>query len=291
MSSITSAKIKLALSMATFGTVGLFVKGIPLPSAEIALYRAVLAAILIGAFLLIRRQKINFKAIKKALPLLAVSGIAIGFNWVLLFEAYKYTTVSSATLAYYFAPVIVTLLCPILFKEKMRPIQWVCFLMSSLGIILITGLDTTGNSFFGILLGLGAACLYATVILLNKYIKEVNGTERTLLQFLFSVVVLLPYVLFSGGINLASLDPTGWVLLLVVGFVHTGVTYCMYFSSLKELSGQTVAILSYIDPLVAILASVIILHEKMSPLQIVGGALILGFTLLNEISATKKERL
>lgn len=291
MSSITSAKIKLALSMATFGTVGLFVKGIPLPSAEIALYRAVLAAILIGAFLLIRRQKINFKAIKKALPLLAVSGIAIGFNWVLLFEAYKYTTVSSATLAYYFAPVIVTLLCPILFKEKMRPIQWVCFLMSSLGIILITGLDTNGNSFFGILLGLGAACLYATVILLNKYIKDVNGTERTLLQFLFSIVVLLPYVLFSGGINLASLDTKGWVLLLVVGFVHTGVTYCMYFSSLKELSGQTVAILSYIDPLVAILASVIILHEKMSPLQIVGGALILGFTLLNEISATKKERL
>ena len=291
MSSLTSAKMKLVLSMTIFGTVGLFVKGIPLPSAEIALYRAVLAAILITAYLLISRQKINFKAIKKALPLLAVSGVAIGFNWVLLFEAYKYTTVSSATLAYYFAPVIVTLLCPILFKEKMRPVQWVCFLMSTLGIILITGFETSGNSFWGILLGLGAACLYATAILLNKYIKDVNGTQRTLLQFLFSIAVLLPYTIFSGGINVGTLDIKGWALLLVVGFIHTGVTYCMYFSSLKELSGQTVSILSYIDPLVAIFASVLILHEKMSPLQILGGALILGFTLINEISATKKERL
>jgi len=214
----------------------------------------------------------------------------MAFNWILLFEAYNYTTVSVATLSYYFAPVIVTLLCPVLFKEKMGVKQWVCFIMSTVGIVLITGigsLDTGSNHFLGILCGLGAACLYATVILLNKFIRDVDGIHRTFLQFVSAVVVLCPYVLFTSGINLSGLDTKGIVLLLTVGLVHTGITYCMYFSSLKELTGQKAAILSYIDPLVAVLCSVLILHETMTVTQIIGGVLILGFALWNEITPKK----
>ena len=211
----------------------------------------------------------------------------MAFNWILLFQAYKYTTVSVATLSYYFAPVIVTVACPILFKEKMGAKQWICFAMSTLGIVLITGigdLSTGNNHFVGILFGLGAACLYATVILLNKFIKTVDGIHRTLLQFLAAIVVLVPYVLSTGGITLGRLHATGWVNLLIVGLVHTGITYCMYFSSLKELPGQKAAILSYIDPLVAVLVSVTVLGEAMTLWQAVGGLLILGFTLWNELS-------
>ena len=75
----------------------------------------------------------------------------------------------------------------------------------------------------------------------------------------------------------------GWICLLVVGLVHTGITYCLYFSSLKELPGQETAILSYIDPLVAVLVSVLLLHEPMTMPQLIGGALILGFTVWNEL--------
>lgn len=287
-----NARTMLIISMTVFGTIGLFVRNIPLPSGEIALYRAVLASILIGAFLLVTKQKIPFGKIKKELPLLVLSGVAMGFNWILLFEAYKYTTVSVATLSYYFAPVIVTVACPILFKEKMTAKQWICFAMSTVGIVLITGIgdvDAGSSNLKGILFGLGAACLYATVILLNKFIKNVDGIHRTFLQFLSAIAVLTPYVIFTDGVNLSVLPTKGWIFLLAVGFIHTGVTYCLYFSSLKELPGQKSAILSYIDPLVAVLVSVVILHEKMTITQIIGGALILGFTLWNEMPQRERK--
>jgi len=281
-----NAKIMLSISMAIFGTLGIFTRNIAISSGELALYRAILAAALIFVYLIFTKQKIDFRSIKKELLLLLLSGIAMGINWILLFEAYKYTTISAATLSYYFAPVIVTVVCPILFKEKLSGKQIICFLMSTLGLVLITGIGDlrNGNDFIGILFGLGAALFYATVILLNKFIKNVEGIHRTFLQFLSAIVILIPYVIMTSGVTLGNLNLTGWVNLLIVGFIHTGVTYCMYFSSLKELPGQKAAILSYIDPLVAVLISVAILGETMTIWQVIGGILILGFTLWNEIS-------
>jgi len=285
MKKIMNPRFMLITSMAIFGTIGLFVRNIPVSSGELALYRAVLAALLIGAFLIVTKQKIPFSNIKKEIPLLLASGVAMGINWILLFEAYKYTTVSVATLSYYFAPVIVTLVCPILFKESLTAKQMICFIMSTLGLVMITGIGDMGggNDFVGILFGLGAAVFYATVILLNKFIKNVDGIHRTFLQFLSAIVVLVPYVLMTSGVTLGNLGGIGWANLLIVGLIHTGVTYCIYFSSLKELPGQKAAILSYIDPLVAVLISVTILNETMTLWQAIGGILILGFTLWNEV--------
>ena len=286
MNKENTSRISLIISMVIFGSIGLFVKNIGVSSGEIALYRAVMASVLIGLLLFITKQKIPFSKIKKEIPFLLMSGFAMGFNWILLFEGYKYTTVSIATLSYYFAPVIVTLVCPLLFKEKMGIKQWICFIMSTLGIVIITGVGDLGNGsnhLIGIAFGLGAAVLYATVILLNKYIKKVEGLHRTFLQFVAAVMVLIPYVMFTGGTNLDCLNSAGWTCLLIVGIIHSGVAYCLYFSSLKELPGQKAAILSYIDPLVAVIASVTILGETITLPQILGGLLILGFTLWNEL--------
>lgn len=289
MKETKKARLMLIASMVIFGTLGPFVRNISVSSGELALYRAIMAAVMLGLFLLVTKQKIPFGKIKKEIPLLLVSGMAMGINWILLFEAYKYTTVSVATLSYYFAPVIVTAVCPILFREKLTKKQILCFIMSTAGLVLITGIGDVGGGqdHIGILFGLGAACFYATVVLLNKFIKNVEGIHRTFLQFLAAIVILAPYVACTGGVTLGSLDGLGWGCLLIVGLVHTGVTYCLYFSSLKELPGQKAAILSYIDPLVAVVISVTVLGESMTAMQVVGGVLILGFTLWNEISASK----
>ncbi len=286
MKKVMNPRLMLVVSMTIFGTLGLFVRNIPVSSGELALYRAVLAALLIAVFLMVTGQRIPFANIKKEVPLLLASGVAMGINWILLFQAYKYTTVSLATLSYYFAPVIITVVCPILFREKLTGKQIVCFVMSTTGLVMITGIGDIGggNDFIGILFGLGAAVFYATVILLNKFIKNVEGIHRTFLQFISAIVILTPYVMLTSGVTLGSMNGFGWVNLLIVGLIHTGVTYCMYFSSLKELPGQKAAILSYIDPLVAVLISVTILGETMTWQQVVGGILILGFTLWNEIS-------
>lgn len=291
MKQLKTPRFMLITSMIIFGTLGLFVRNISISSGELALYRAILATLLIAIFLIVTKQKLPFDNIKKEVPLLLASGVAMGINWILLFEAYKYTSVSVATLSYYFAPVIVTIICPILFHEKLTKKQIMCFIMSTLGIVLITGIgDINGeNDFIGILFGLGAAVFYATVILLNKFIKKVEGIHRTFLQFISAIIILIPYVLSTSGITLGKLNSIGWINLLIVGLIHTGVTYCMYFSSLKELPGQKAAILSYIDPLVAVLISVTILGETMTPWQMIGGILILGFTLWNEITPKEKD--
>lgn len=250
-----SAKFKIILSMAVFGTLGIFIKNIPLSSGEIALSRAVIAAISISLYKFVKKEKIHFAEIKKDLLLLFLSGAAMGFNWIFLFQSYRYTTVSIATLSYYFAPVIVMAVCPILFREKLSLRQIICFVMSTLGLVFVIDpgkLLPGSNHFIGICFGLSAAVLYATVIILNKLIKNVAGTF-------------------------------GIVNLMIVGIVHTGITYCLYFSSLKDLKGQEAAILSYTDPLTAIIVSVSFLGETISLTQILGGILILGFTLLNEI--------
>ena len=187
MNTTKRARFRLVFSMAAFGTLAPFVRNIAVSSGELALYRAILAAILIGSFLLFTKQLIPFRSLGKELYLLLFSGVAMGFNWILLFEAYKYTTVAISTLSYYFAPVIVTVVCPFLFKERMTKKQALCFVMSTLGLALVVGitdLGSGGNDAVGVAFGLGAAVLYATVILLNKFIRRVTGIHRTFLQFL-----------------------------------------------------------------------------------------------------------
>ena len=283
------ARMMLVTSMVIFGTIGLFKRFVPVTSGELALYRAVLAAVLLVGVLLVTRQKIPFKAIGKQIPLLLLSGAAMGVNWILLFEAFNYTSVALGTISYYFAPVIVTLLCPLLFREKLTAKQIICFLTSTAGLVIITfaaeqGGEVEGrNDLVGILFGLGAAVFYATVILLNKFIKEGEGLHRTLLQFLAAIVTLTPYVALTSGVTLGGMDATGWLCLLIVGLVHTGLAYVLYFPSIKELPGQKAAILSYIDPLVAVIVSVLILREPMNAWQWIGGAMILGATLWNEV--------
>lgn len=281
-----SARLKLILSAALFGTIALFVRHIPLTSAEVALFRAVIAILCVLPVKAAAGQPLRLKGMGREAPLLFLSGAAMGFNWIFLFEAYRYTTVSVATLSYYFAPVLVTAACPVLFGERLTRKQLICSAGATLGLVLVIrpgGLAEGVAPLKGVAFGLCAALLYATVILLNKKITRVSGIDRTLWQFAAAACVLLPYVLLTSGIHFEGMDPTGWLCLLAVGVLHSGLAYVLYFAALGALPGQETAILSYIDPLVAVLVSLVVLSEPIAPLQLVGGALILAFTLANEL--------
>lgn len=284
------AKFKMIFSMITFGTIAIFVKNIPLSTGEISLFRAIIGLIVISIYQLFSGNRIVISEIKKDFPILFLSGVVMGFQWVLLFQAYKYTTVSLATLSYYFAPVLLIILSAFILKEKLTKKQIICFSMATLGLVLIIGVndgDISNTNTLGILYGVGAAVLYATVLFLNKLIKNVTGMDRTIIQFIAAIIVLTPYVIVTSGINILQINTSGLISLLILGAFHTGFVYCLFFSSLKDLKGQEAAILSYIDPLVSILVSVAVLRESMSPLQIIGGAMILGFTLINELSTDR----
>ncbi len=159
--------------------------------------------------------------------------------------------------------------------------------MATIGLIFIIGGDSFGLynvDIKGIIFGLGAAALYATVVVLNKFIKTVTGIDKTFIQLVAASFVLIPYVSFTTGIHINSLNSVGIINLLILGVFHTGITYCLFFSSLRDLSGQEASILSYVDPLVAILVSVSFFGETISFIQITGGIMILGFSSMNELN-------
>lgn len=282
-----NAKVRLVVGMLIFGSIGLFVRNIDLPSSMIALARGIIGSIFLLIASYITRQKTSWKAIKSNLFLLIVSGAAMGINWIFLFQAYKYTTISKATLCYYFAPVLIMFLSPFILKEKLNAIKIMCIIAAMTGMFLIVGVGSgtaEKNQLLGIGYGLAAAVLYTSVIITNKFIKNLSGMESAMMQLAIAAVVLLPYILATEKIRLTELDFKSTVLLLAVGIIHTGISYFLYFSAIPKLKGQTIAVFSYIDPISAIIMSSIFLGEKMTVIQLIGGVLILGTTFINELS-------
>ncbi|MBR5321888.1 MAG: DMT family transporter [Clostridia bacterium] len=293
MNENTKAKLSLILSMFIFGTIGIFRKYVPLSSGLLAISRGYIGALfLIFLIVVIKKNKISFKAIKNNLFLLCLSGVFIGINWILLFESYQYTSVATATLCYYMAPVFVIVASPFLFKEKITLKKVICVIVALVGMVLVSGIIETGftgiGELKGILLGLGAAAFYASVIVLNKKIENVPIYDKTTVQLASAATVLVPYSIFVEDNSNVEITPIVIIMLLVVGVVHTGFTYALYFGTIEKLNTQTVALFSYIDPIVAIILSAVILSEKMSIFGAIGAVLILGSTMISELTFKKK---
>lgn len=289
---VKRTKGSLILVMLLFGSIGLFVRGIDCTSSQIALSRGMIGTLCLVIASFVLKQPLSWKRIRPNLSILIASGIAIGLNWIFLFEAYKYTTIATATICYYFAPVIVMFLSPLILKERLSVIKVACILAAMLGMVLITGVGESGlgqNYLIGVAYGIGAAALYASVMIMNKFLKKVTSLESTVSQLGFASLAILPYILINGGFDIGQLDGQSIILLLIVGVIHTGVGYVIYFGAFQKLSGQTIAAFSYIDPISAIILSSLILREEMTWMQIVGGILILGSTYISEFYSNKKK--
>ena len=288
--SLVPARAKLILAMTIFGTIGIFVRYIPLPSSVIACVRGFIGVAFLLLVTFLRKSKISWKDIKKNLVLLVISGAFIGINWILLFESYRYTTVATATLCYYMAPIFVTIASPFILKEKLTFKKGLCVLTALIGMVFVSGIVGTSSlqiNVPGILCGVGAVLFYACVILLNKHIKDISSYDMTMTQLLMAAVVILPYALITTDVAAISLDIKALICLLIVGIIHTGFAYMIYFSSISSLNAQTVAIFSYIDPVIAIILSALLLKEEMGIFGAIGAVLILGSTLFSEINLKK----
>lgn len=277
-------KIKIIIAMLIVGSIGIFVSNIPLPSSVIACSRAVIGSIFLMLVSLIRKTKINWNVVKNNWIYLLISGGALGFNWIFLFEAYKYTSVAIATLCYYMAPVFVILISPFILKEKLTMFKLGCTITAIIGAVLISGvIGSSGQDLRGIGFGLIAALLYAGIIIVNKFIKGLSGVETTFCQLAISAIIMIPYVIFTEDIGFDYVSATTIILLLIVGVAHTGIVYILFFSAINKLPAQTSAILSYIDPVTAILLSALFLRQAMGAVQIIGTVLILGSAMFNNI--------
>ena len=287
-----NSKFLLLLSMFIFGTIGIFRKYIPLPSSLLAMSRGFIGTLFLLFVIFIKKEKMCWKSIKSNLLLLVLSGAFIGFNWIFLFEAYRYTTVATATLCYYMAPIFVILVSPLFFKEKLTLKKSICVAVAITGMVFVSGILQSGfnatKEMKGVILGLMAALLYAGVVVMNKHIKSVSAFDKTIVQLGTSAVVLLPYTMLTENLAEITFTPTLIIMLCIVGIVHTGIAYTLYFGVMDKLKAQTVALFSYVDPVVAILLSAVILHENIGVWGYIGAVLVLGATLVSELPEKNK---
>lgn len=281
-----TAALQFAFSMFMFGTIGLFVRAIPLPSSVIALVRGVVGTLFLLGVSAALRQPVRWDRLRSRLVPLFLSGSFIGLNWILLFEAYRYTTVATATLCYYLAPILVVLASPFVLGERLTPRRIACVAAALGGMVLVSGVVQNGlpapAELRGLLYGLGAALLYAGAVLLNMRLGGIPAMDRTIAQLGTAAVVLLPYTLLTENLPALSCPPAGLALLLLVGVLHTGIAYALYFGALNDIPALTAAVFSYIDPVVAILLSALLLREPMGPAEIVGAVLILGAAFMSQ---------
>lgn len=289
--------LMFVVSALIFGTIGLFRRFIPLSSSLLAFFRGVIGSVFLLIFIKLKKKPFGHGIGRKKVIALAVIGALIGLNWVLLFEAYNYTSVATATLCYYMEPMIVMLLSPLLFREKLTVKKTVCIVVSVVGMVFVSGVADSSlpgpSELKGILFGLGAACLYSAVVILNKKLPGIDMYEKTIIQLLAAALIMIPYILLLdrsaltglvSGSSLSSAGALGTVaLILVVGLVHTGIAYALYFGSMDGLKTQTIALLSYLDPVTALLLSVFVLREPISVLGIVGAVMIIAAAVFSEI--------
>ena len=284
-----NGKLKILTSMAIFGTVGIFVRFIPMASAAIAFCRGVLGCVFLLLLMAVTGKKPNLVDIKRNGWILAISGAAIGINWILLFEAYRYTTVAIATICYYLAPAFVTLGSPMV-GEKLSGKKLGCIGVAMVGMVFVSGVlqGNQESSFLGVMLGVGAAVFYVSVILMNKKLSPIGAYDKTLCQLGAASLVVVPYILIVGGMDFGGMSTLSWVMLSILGIVHTGIAYALYFGGIRDVNAQTAAILSYLDPVLSILLSALILREQLDVFSIIGAVLILGSALYSELPGRKK---
>lgn len=285
------AQLTFVFIMFVFGTIGMLRRYISLPSSVIAMVRGFIGVIALVATIYLRGNRLDFKVRKKSIGILVMTGIFIGIEWIFLFEAYAYTSVAVATLCYYMAPIVVIILSPLVLKEKMTWVKVLCVVLALTGMALVSGIFRVRGIHFselkGIFYGLAAAVLYGFVVLGNMKLSDVGAKERTSVQLLLASLITVPYVLWTVDIRHLSIDKRGLIILLILSVFHTGLAYLLYFHSMMKLDSQKVAIFSFIDPVVAILLSALVLKEPLT-MEVMGGiVLILGATFISSMVKEK----
>ena len=281
-------RVKYILAVVIYGTIGLFLRYVSLPSEIVALCRGIIGSGFILLYLRAKRQRVNVPAIRQNLFWLAASGICLGLNWIFLFAAYMHTTVAIASLCNYMAPIIIILIAPIVLHEPLDMRKIPCVIAALIGIVLVSGVwgGSVGN-IAGIFLGFASASCFVGIVICNRKIHDVPAFDKAAFQLAMSALTILPYVLLKNHGAALEVDLRSVLIILTLGIVHTGIAYCFYFSGLGSLPVQTIAILGYLEPVVSVLCSAFFLREALGITGWIGAVLVLGAAVVSESIKTK----
>lgn len=279
---------KYLASLLLFGSNGVWVAAIALSSQEIVFLRLLLGAVSLLAIFALTRTKVTFHRYKKDFFFLALSGCAQGVLFLFLFKAYQLIGVSLASLAYYCGPVIVMVLSPLIFGEKLTRGKVTGFLVVLLGVALVNGQAALeGKSILGLVCAGLASFMYAALVIATKKNEHIHGLENPTIQLVFSLLTVGLYLACTQGFAI-QVQPGDWLPILILGLTNTGLGCYLYYTSIGRLPAQQVALFGYLEPLSSVFYSALLLHETLAPIQIFGGLLIVGGALFGELYKGKK---
>ncbi len=282
------AILKYLFALTLYGTIGLFLHFISYSSEFVVLCRGAIGTLFILFVLLSRKERIDIDSIKRNLRYLALSGFALGFNWVFLFAGYRHG-IAITPLCNYMAPLIVVLIFAVVYKQKINLKQQGCIALAFAGMLLLTGIfeDNSSGDIRCVIYGLLAALGFVIMILCNRKLKDIKDLEKTLMQLFFSVLIVLPYVLLNDGFP-KEFDLNSTILVIILGVLHTGVAYICYFAAIYTLEPQTIAVLGYLEPALNFFIGAVILKEDISILGVIGAFMIMIASIGNEIFAKEE---
>lgn len=283
-------RAKYITAVVLYGTIGVFLRYVRLPSDLVALCRGVIGSGFILLYLKARNSRLNLSAVRANLKWLLLSGVSLGLNWVFLFAAYTHTTVAIASLCNYLAPIIVIIVSPLLLHESPDRRKLPCVFAAFTGIILISGVFTGGGgNLTGVLMGLLAALGFVCVVICNRKIHNISALDKSVIQLAVSALTILPYTVLKAWETALHADIRSMLIVLLLGIVHTGIAYCLYFSGMGTLPVQTVAILGYLEPVVSVLSSALFLRETMPLSGWIGAVLILAAAVISEMIPEQRQ--
>lgn len=284
----SKAFIKYISALLLFGLNGIAASHIPLNSYEIVFLRTLIGSILLIVLFLMGKGKLHIKAYKKDTFFIVLSGIAMGTSWMFLYEAYQQIGVSLSSLLYYCGPVIVMILSPLIFREKLTAPKLLGFATVLVGIFLVNGNTSLSKSnTWGLFCGGMSAIMYFFMVTFNKQSENISGMENSVIQLVVSFLTVAVFTGIKQGF-LINVPTTAWVWILMLGIVNTGIGCYLYFSSLAKLPVQTVAVCGYLEPLSAVVFAALLLGEKMTIIQIVGAVCIIGGAMIGELIKPKR---
>lgn len=276
--------LKMVLAMTIFGSIGIFVHEIGLPPAIIACIRAIVGTAFLAIILGFYNHRSNFASFRKNAVPIILSGVALAFNWIFLFEAYRNTSIPVATVCYNLAPVFVLILSPIILRERITILNVACTLGSLAGAVLISGVLTNdAANKAGVTYAILAAILYCAVMILNKKISGISSLDNSFYQMAIASVVTVIYSVLTVDMTTVTFSGNvGWMLLLL-GILHTAIAYSLTFSASKRMTAQAWGVLSYLEPATAIVLAFVILKQNLTSIEILGTIMIFGFAIINGI--------
>lgn len=284
---INKSYFKYMTALLMFGSNGIVASYISLSSYEIVFTRTLIGSLFLALIFVFSKQKVQFYKNKSHFLYLVISGVAMGASWMFLYEAYAQIGVSIATLAYYCGPMIVMILSPVIFREKLTSVKLLGFLAVLIGMFCVNEQALSqGRTSWGLICGILSAFMYAIMVVFNKKAVSIKGLENSMWQLITSFITVAIFLCMKQGFSL-NITLENLVPILILGILNTGIGCYFYFSSIGDLPLQTVAICGYLEPLSALLFSAVLLGEKLSFVQIVGAMLILGGAAFGELFRQK----